>query len=176
MLLWKCSATICILQLSFRDVQEPHESCEYCDTWGLDRRAESVQWASECEQLSSYLLSTPLKTCTAADSAQHAIPRWTPAMQGAWAVTGGGHKWSKEDSKRIQVLNPTVTVCCCQSQVPAVIAWSHRADERTQRDKPRGLNSVAAVKINLFSSAFFTGNITKVLYRVWYHYSNMEQK
>lgn len=66
-------------------------------------------------------------------------------------------------SKRIQVLNTTVTVCYCQSQVPAVIAWSHRADERTQRDKPRGLNSVAA---NLFSSAFFTGNITKVLYRV----------
>lgn len=100
MLLWKCSATICILQLSFRDVQEPHESCEYCDTWGLDRRAESVQWASECEQLSSYLLSTSLKTCTAADSAQHAIPRWTPAMQGAWAVTWGGHKWSKEDTAR----------------------------------------------------------------------------
>lgn len=75
-----------------------------------------------------------------------------------------------------QVLNTTVTVCCCQSQVPAVIAWSHGADERTQRDKPRGLNSVAAVKINLFSSAFFTGNITKVLYRVWYHYSNMGQK
>lgn len=46
----------------------------------------------------------------------------------------------------------------------------------TNWDKGGGINSVAAVKINLFSSAFFTGNITKVLYRVWYHYSNMGQK
>lgn len=83
MLLWKGSATICISQLSFRDVQEPHKSCEYYDTRGLDKRADLVQWASECEKLSRYFFSTLLKICTAADSAQVE----TPAVQGAWAVT-----------------------------------------------------------------------------------------
>lgn len=36
-----------------------------------------------------------------------------------------------------------------------------------KQDKLGRCNSIGAVKINLFSSAFFTGNITKVLYRVW---------
>lgn len=61
---------------------------------------------------------------------------------------------------------PAPLLHCAWNIQCITVPMPHMGEHNTSKTKLGDGKSVGAVKINLFSSAFFTGNITKVLYRV----------